>query len=238
MSSPGTFAEEGLGAVLGAIARTLQAEPDVDATLAAIVTAAVDHVPGAEHAGISLIERGQVRTVAPTGEVVTSIDQVQYRTGQGPCVDAIAEHEIYRSGDLAAETRWPAFTPEATAIGIRSMLSYRLFVADRTLGSLNLYSRDLDAFSDHTEREGRVFASHAAIALVGAQTQAHLQPALGHRDVIGMAKGILMQRHGIDPVRAFQMLVESSQAANMKLHQVAGWLVEHHHELTPRGVTR
>lgn len=84
---------DGLGATLGAIARTLQAEPDVDSTLAAIVKAAVDHVPGAEYAGISLVERGrQVRTVASTDQVVVTIDEVQYRTGQGPCLDAIAEH--------------------------------------------------------------------------------------------------------------------------------------------------
>ncbi|WP_409494567.1 GAF and ANTAR domain-containing protein [Amycolatopsis sp. cmx-11-12] len=233
MSSPDTVAGEGLGAVLGTIARTLQAEPDVDTTLTAIVTAAVNQVTGTDCAGISLIERGKIRTVAPTDDVVTAIDEVQYRTGQGPCVDAIAEHQIFRTGDLTAETRWPAFTPAATATGMRSMLAYRLFVSDTTLGSLNLYSRSVDAFSDQTERDGHVFASHAAIALTAAQTEAELQVALEHRDDIGMAKGILMELHGIDPVQAFRMLVESSQHTNMKLHKIAAWVVEHHRELQP-----
>ncbi len=220
-----------LGAVFGAIARTLQAEPDVDATVSAIVTAALRQVSGAEHAGISLLERGKIRTVAPSGDVVTEIDQVQYRTGQGPCMDAIAEHEIFRTGDLTTETRWPDFTPEAAATGMRSMLAYRLFVSDTTLGSLNLYSTQTGAFDDQTQRDGRVFASHAAIALAGAQTEAGLQAAMENRDMIGMAKGILMHRHDLDPMQAFRMLVESSQVTNMKLHQVAAWLVEHRHEL-------
>lgn len=222
---------ESLSTVLGAIARTLQAEPDVDTTLTAIVKAAVDHVGGAEYAGISLVERGRpIRTVAPTDEVVTTIDEVQYRTGQGPCVDAIAEHEVYRTGDLTAEARWPAFTPAAAATGMRSMLVYRLFVSDNTLGSLNLYSTHLDAFGDQTEQDGSVFAAHAAIALVGAQTEAQLHVAIEHRDVIGMAKGILMHRHDIDAVQAFRVLVESSQTTNTKLHQVATWLIEHRRE--------
>ncbi|WP_410599769.1 GAF and ANTAR domain-containing protein [Amycolatopsis sp. lyj-90] len=225
-------ADDDLGRILMVIARALQAAPDVDSTLEAIVKSAVEHVEGAEHAGISLVEpRQRIRTVAPTAEVVVTIDHMQYRTGQGPCVDAISEHRIYRTGDLAVERRWPEFAPAAAATGMRSMLAYRLFDTSTTLGSLNLYSHDLDAFSDQTERDGQLFATHAAIALAGAQTEARLHAALEHRDVIGMAKGILMQRHGIDAIHAFRMLVESSQASNVKLHRVASWLIEHHSEL-------
>ncbi|MBB5851328.1 GAF and ANTAR domain-containing protein [Amycolatopsis umgeniensis] len=238
MSSPDTDIGEGLEAAFGSLARTLQAEPDVDATLMAIVKAAVDHVTGAEEAGISLVERGRILTVAPTSEVVGTIDEVQYRTGQGPCVEAISAHQVFRTGDLTAECRWPAFSPEAAATGMRSMLAFRLFVNGGTLGSLNLYSRAIDAFSDRTERDGRVFASHAAIALRGAQTEANLHTALGNRDVIGMAKGILMERHGLDPVQAFRMLVDTSQATNLKLHHIATWLVEEHSRTKPRGGAR
>ncbi len=223
---------DSIAELLGEIARTLQAEPDVDATLAAIVKVAVDHVAGAEHAGISLVERGgEVRTVAPTGEVVNTIDQLQYRTGEGPCLNAIAAHRIYRTGDLAKETRWPAFTHAAAKAGVTSMLAYRLFITDTTLGALNLYSSQPDAFSDQTEQDGQMFATHAAVALVGAQTEANLRTAAESRDLIGMAKGILMQRHDLEPEQAFHMLVSSSQNANMKLRDVAAWLVEHRREL-------
>lgn len=192
----------------------------------------MDHVTGAEYAGISLVDQGhRVRTVAPTDEVVVTIDEVQYRTGQGPCLDAIADHQVFRTGDLATEDRWPAFTPAAAETGVRSILSYRLFVTDTTLGSLNLYSRARDAFSEQTGDDGRLFAAHAAIALIGAQTEARLHMAMENRDTIGMAKGILMQRHDLDAVQAFRMLVESSQNANKKLFQVATWVVENRLEL-------
>ncbi|MGV9365568.1 GAF and ANTAR domain-containing protein [Amycolatopsis sp. NPDC003731] len=222
------YATPDLSGALSAIARTLQAEPDVDSTLAAIVKAAVDHVDGAEYAGISLIEKGGgVRTVTSTDQVVATLDEIQQRTRQGPGLDAIADHQVYRTGDLTQEARWPDFSPEAARTGIRSLLSYRLFVTDTTLGALNLYARARNAFSDRTEADGTLFATHAAIALAGAQTEAQLYTAVESHDVIGMAKGILMERHDLGPADAFRMLVESSQQTNLKLHQVAAWLVEH-----------
>ncbi|WP_285741218.1 GAF and ANTAR domain-containing protein [Lentzea sp. NBRC 105346] len=208
----------------------MQAEPDLDTTLMAIVKAAVDYIPGAEHAGISLVERGKVRTVAPTCDIVETIDQLQYDMREGPCVDAIAEHQTYRSGDIGKETRWPVFGPAAAGHGIHSMLSYRLFVTDTTLGALNLYSSRFDAFEPRTEPDGRLFADHAAIALIGAQRHAQMTIAVEHRDTIATAKGILMERHDVDAARAFRMLVEASQKANMKLHQVAAWLAENRRE--------
>jgi transcriptional regulator with GAF, ATPase, and Fis domain len=221
----------GLAETLGGIARTLQAEPDVDATLRAIVKAALDYVTGAEHAGISLTEHRRIHTVAPTSGIVETIDQLQYDLREGPCIDAIAEHQTYRVGDVGKQARWPAFGPAAAEHGIRSMLSYRLFVTDWTIGALNLYSSRADAFDQRTEEEGQLFATHAAIALMGAQREAQLALAVESRDVISTAKGMLMERHGVDAARAFRMLVESSQAANIKLHEVATWLVEKRHGL-------
>ena len=46
------------------------------------------------------------------------------------------------------------------------------------------------------------------------------------RDLIGQAKGILMERFGVDVGTAFQMLVKSSQDTNMKLTAVAHWLTQ------------
>jgi len=215
-----------LADTLSGVARTLQAEPDVETTLSAIVKAAIDYVDGAEHAGVSLVERGTIRTVAPTSEIVRTIDQLQYDLREGPCVDAIAEHQTYRVGDVGDEPRWQAFGPAAAAEGIHSLLSYRLFVTDRTLGALNLYSSRVDAFDQKTEDDGTLFATHAAIALVSAQREAQLSIAIENRDIISTAKGILMERHDVEDAAAFRMLVEASQSANLKLHQAARWLVE------------
>jgi AmiR/NasT family two-component response regulator len=49
----------------------------------------------------------------------------------------------------------------------------------------------------------------------------NLLNALDTRDVIGQAKGVLMERHDIDADDAFAMLVKMSQDQNRKLHDVA-----------------
>lgn len=62
---------------------------------------------------------------------------------------------------------------------------------------------------------------------VCAELLANLVDAIEGRDVIGMAKGILMQAEDIGPEEAFQVLVKASQRENKKLRQVAHDLVEH-----------
>jgi AmiR/NasT family two-component response regulator len=91
---------------------------------------------------------------------------------------------------------------------------------------MDLYSTHRDAFDTDSEHIGDLFAAHAAIALLGSQQQTQLQTALRTRDVISMAKGILMAREKKrTDEQAFAMLVAASQHANMKLHDVATWLV-------------
>ena len=53
-----------------------------------------------------------------------------------------------------------------------------------------------------------------------------LKHGLEGRDVIGQAKGILMERHGLTADQAFRRLVELSQHSNAKLADVAEYLVE------------
>jgi hypothetical protein len=111
------------------------------------------------------------------------------------------------------------------------MLSYRLFVTETTMGALNLYLSKLDAFTTPAMNDGRLFASHAAIALTGVQHEAQLEAAIESRDLIGMAKGVLTHQHDVDAAAAFRLLTEASQAANMKLRDIAAWLVAHPREI-------
>ena len=113
----------------------------------------------------------------------------------------------------------------AQSHGIQSMLGHRLFTSGRTLGSLDLYSTQPSAFDAEAEIVGELFAAHAAIALLGSTQQAEWQVALNSRDIIGMAKGILMNRDALTDDQAFHVLVSASQHANVKVHDVARWLV-------------
>jgi transcriptional regulator with GAF, ATPase, and Fis domain len=220
-----------LAARLSDLARALETEDDVEKTLQAIVNAAVDTIPGAQCAGLMVVERRrEMNTRAATDELVHRVDRAQFEADEGPCLDMAHEaHEaqaVRRMDDMSTEQRWPGFTRRAAELGVRSMLSFRLFVDKDTLGSLSLYSTEKNAFDDESEHVGLLFAAHAAVAMSDAQQKEQLSKAVSARDLIGQAKGILMERHKLTADQAFTVLARVSQETNTKLVEVALLLTE------------
>ncbi len=211
---------------LSTLARSLEMQPDLQSTLDVVVRSAVDTVPGATEASISEIQRRHdVKTLAATGELPRAVDHAQYDLGEGPCLDSLYDHRTVRLSDLAAEQRWPRFVARARELGLGSMLAVQLFVDGDDLGALNLMSRQADAFDDESEHVALLFASHAAVAMSGERARGHLRAAVGTREVIGQAQGILMERFKVTADRAFHMLMLASQDSNRKLRDIADELV-------------
>ncbi len=157
------------GEEIADVARRLQAEATAQETLQKMVELAAGTIGGCDHAGVSIVDGG-VQTPAASDDVPRQVDRVQYEAGEGPCLDAIREHEVFQTDDLSAEDRWPSFSARAaTETGVRSMLSFRLFLEHDTLGALNLYSKHPGAFDEESRRVGAVFAVHAAVALQAAR---------------------------------------------------------------------
>ncbi|WP_218003485.1 GAF and ANTAR domain-containing protein [Nocardia transvalensis] len=204
------------------LARDLQAKDDVDETLQGIVDAAVHTVPGAGYAGLSVVRgRDTMSTPIASADLVHEVDRAQIDFAQGPCMDALYDKHTVSLPDMGAEQRWPLFAARAVELGIGSMLSFQLYVTGNDLGALNLYAHEIGAFTPESERVGLLFAAHAAVAMADAQHAAHLALALDTRDLIGQAKGILMERYKLSPDQAFALLVRASQHTNTKLAQIA-----------------
>lgn len=221
-SDTGTAVADLLAESLGGLARELEEHDDADTVLAAIVPAAVAMVPGAEEGSISMVfDRRRVTSRNATSDLPNRVDDMQEETRQGPCLDAAFEQRTVRVDDMAREQRWPLFARRASEAGAVSMLSLQLYVEGDNLGALNLYSSAPAAFTDESEQVGLLFAAHAAVAYVGVKKQAQFADALTGRDVIGQAKGILMERYKIGADRAFLLLTRVSQASNRKLFDIA-----------------
>jgi len=223
LDGPGTSSSSSLADHLGDLARLLQQEDRLEDTLDAIVHAAVGTIAGADHASISSVSRrGDVVTRAATDDLPRAVDLVQYEGGEGPCLDTLWKHRTARLPDLTEESRWPAFTAQARELGVGSMLAVRLYVHDEDdLGVLNLFADRAHAFSDDSEHTALLFAAHAAVAMAEAQSQAQMREAMSTRDLIGQAKGILMERYKLTGEQAFLLLVRASQTSNRKLHDIA-----------------
>lgn len=206
---------------LGQLARSLQAEGDQELMLEEVIRAAVELVPGADHGSISrVIGRSQVIPEHSTGPLPVQLEIAQTELGQGPCLDSIYEQVTVRLSDTATDRRWPDFSRRAHALRVRSMLAVQLYVdGDNNLGSLNLFGTEPDASDDESEHIGLLFAAHAAIALAGSQAVTSLHQAVASRDLIGQAKGILMERHQLTADQAFRVLTRVSQHENRKLRE-------------------
>jgi hypothetical protein len=228
-TAPRPAADPGLAGQFAAVARALASEPNVEATLQRVVEIARLIVPGCHHAGITVLRRGRPETPAATDEVSAEVDKVQYETGEGPCLSAILEQVTFRTGDLAAEDRWPKFSrPAVQRTGVRSVLAYRLFTEADTLGALNLYSREADAFDDDAVAICTILAAHAALALARARDREQisgLEQAVASNRAIGMAIGILMAIRRVGPDEAFDLLRTVSQRTNRKLREIADEVV-------------
>ena len=212
---------------LGRLARELEAEDNTDAMLDDVVEAAVALVPGAEAASISqVVDRRQIISEHRTSELPQRVDAIQMETGEGPCLDAAYEHETVRVSDLRHEQRWPKFARRAYDAGAGSMICFQLYVQGDNLGALNLYSSQAHAFDEESEQVGVLFASHVAVAFADAQKMDHLDRAIASRDLIGQAKGILMERYHVNSEAAFRVLARVSQSSNRPLRDVATELVE------------
>lgn len=195
-----------------------------DDTARAIVGAARELIAGTTWATITTGKRKHhtVRVLAATHGAPEELDRVQQQAKAGPDLEAMWENPVVRCADLLHDGRWPDFRSAALGVGVRSVVSVRLALAGgRTLGSLNLYAAAPADPQAPTPLLASAFAAHAAIAL----DIAGLEQAVHNREVIGQAKGILMERRRVTPQEAFDLLVTASQHTNRSLHDVAGHLV-------------
>ncbi|HUQ39850.1 MAG TPA: GAF and ANTAR domain-containing protein [Acidimicrobiales bacterium] len=204
------------------MARELMAADSLPETLARICKAGVSTVDGCDHAGVSLVRKRKITTEGASDGVPNRVDAIQYEVGDGPCLSALSATEVIHVDDLTSDSRWPAFSSRAAKeTGVRSMLSFRLFVAGDTLGALSLYTRAASAFDDEADLVGAVLAAHASVAILSATQAADKDEAIRTRDVIGQAKGILMASRGVSEDEAFELLRVASQRLNVKLRDVA-----------------
>jgi hypothetical protein len=209
---------------------------DLEHVLTQIVDVAVDTVPGVDGGGISMTENGHITSRSPTNDDIRKLDDLQAQLHEGPCITAVdspPDNGVILAQDLGTPPdadRWPRFAPQAVALGYQSLLSTQLSANGGTRAALNLYSRAANTFDDSARTIAGLFGLQAALLLYGVNHARHLSQALESRDLIGQAKGILMERYRVTSEQAFRMLVSSSQSTNIKLVEVARWLTETGHQ--------
>jgi GAF domain-containing protein len=213
----------------------------LQSVLGQVAAFAVRAVPGAEGAGVTLLQLDgaedseiTIEALSASHPFVCEIDLIQHDTAkEGPCITAALRRRTVSSGSLGEEQMWPRFGPRASRLGVHSALSLPLLLPRRVVGALNVYAHAKDVFDDHAAHLGELFAAPAAVALHNAQLLAHaealsarLQSAISSRAIIDQAIGLLRGRTGATAQEALTSLRGISHRDHVTLSVVAQHVVD------------
>lgn len=190
-------------------------------------------VTGSHSVSITVAEDGRYRTSNSTGPEALAIDEAQYRDDDGPCLEALRSTRQLQVAVGTRQDRWPRFEGEATKLGVTTVLSTPLMRSDHeAVGALNIYAREASTFGPGAERTAQLIGEHAAILveralalLSSTRLNDQLRQAVATREIIGEAKGILMESQHCTRDQAFDILRRASQRENRKLRELAEELV-------------
>lgn len=226
--------DQELAAVAASAAGLLLTENTVAETLKLITSVAKSIVPYAAGSGVTLIDaNARKSSAAASDEVVERADALQYELEQGPCLSAWAAGETIVVQDIVADERWTDWSAAVTPLGIASSISVPLTYAQETFGAVKVYSTEAQAFTERSRAILELLAQQAAVLLRHATTAEQakklsedLRSTLHSRDVIGMARGILMERLGLDADAAARHLMKQAVSEGRPLGEIAAGLVE------------
>jgi GAF domain-containing protein len=202
-------------------------DADSETVIAELAEHAAVAVPGAQYAGVTVTRNAKnIDTPAATHKWPVILDEIQQRHRQGPCLTAAWDEKTVHIADLETDDRFPLYRRDALEqTPIRSIMAFELFIAGETMGALNVYAERPNAFGPEAKEIGLIFAAHSSVAWNAARRDEQFKRALQSRDIIGQAKGMIMERYGVDAIHAFDLLRKLSQDSNTPLVHVAAELV-------------
>jgi GAF domain-containing protein len=194
-----------------------------------LAVAETDDLLGVDGAGLMLLNAdGVLRYVAASDEPGRMLEALQEQFGEGPCVDAFLADAPVLGGDLDADPRWPSVGPLAAAHGVHAVLGVPIDLREGPVGTLNVYAAQPHRWDDGDvaaiQAYSRVIASllrSAVQAHVSGKAATQLQQAFDHRSLIEQAKGVLMERRGLDQQTAFELLRSKARSTRRRLDEVA-----------------
>jgi GAF domain-containing protein len=224
-----------LSAVFRRMSGVLLSDETLQSALRLVTTLATETVPGSSGAGVSLTDAGLLVTTAASDAIVERADTLQYEVGAGPCLEAMRTLRVVRVDDLARETRWPDWTSRVRQLPLASVLSVPLRLHGDVTGALKVYATQPALFGDREERLLTMFAEQATVLLANVrsrdeleQANARLRAVVRSRDLVSMAKGILMARDDLAEHAAFAALVETARQQDVTVGEIARRILDPH----------
>lgn len=223
--------------VFSALAEIIYQGSDASQMYAAICVAATLVVPGCDHASLLVRTNDRYITVGASDRLAQHVDDLERRSGDGPCIDAIEEETPQVEPDLTKSRSWPKFSARLLEeTPVRGAMGFRLMIDKRKGAALNLFSDAPNRFDTESAGRAAVLASFASVAInavAKGEDAASLRQGLFSNREIGKAVGMLMLLHNFSENEAFDLLRQHSQSLNVKLADVARKVIDNRGQLSP-----
>lgn len=174
-------------------------------------------------------EQSRLAFAAASDDGVVRVELHQEHISEGACHDAYHRNELVVIEDIrVGGNEWPGYRDRVLEAGLHAVLGVPMNAAGRTIGVMNVYRQAPGPWSPGDVEAAQILTAVGAGYVVHANAlraqhdlTENLQAAIASRDLIGQAKGIIMEREQVDAEEAFTMLRELSQRENRKLREVA-----------------
>ena len=200
-----------------------------------LVEAAVAVLGGAESVlmvSATLLRPRTRATIVGSSRMAWQLTDMQYRFDDGPSLQVAATGRTAKVDDADADTRFPLYLSAAARSNVRSVLCVPLRLDGPERATLTLYSRRRSAFCDESVGSAELFAQRASTSLKLAVRLArltdkadHLSAAMKSRTTIDLAAGIIMAQNRCTQDEAIEILRAASSARNMKLRDLAAFVL-------------
>lgn len=206
---------------------------DVEAALRDVCLAAEDLLR-VDGSGLLLVDEGRVqRSAVATDEAGRQLEEHQEALGEGPCVDALMHDRVVGTRDVITDERWPRLAKVLDSPELHAVLGAPVHVGGQAVGSINVYraepydwdDSDIAALRSLSTLAGQILAT-ALLASSQEKVVRQLEEALESRVTIERAVGMLMGRHDLPAVDAFERLRQRARSERRKVVEVAGEVLD------------
>src|SRR5664280_988375 len=217
---------------LSRFAVVLPVRYDLEAALSEL-TGSVTAVLGLCGSGVTMADDDRLRYMTAEIQASGELERIQEWQQAGPCRDAYETGEVVRVSDVREESaRWPEFAATSTRRGVAGVAGIPMRLADKIIGTLNLYSAGPREWSDKDIAVAGVLADVATSYVVNAsmlrqqeQLSEQLQHALESRVVIEQAKGITAFKNAVKVDQAYRLIRRHARNKSASLRMVAEAIV-------------
>jgi GAF domain-containing protein len=193
--------------------------------------------------GVTVMGEGIVRgLVAGSDPHAEQLEELQFTTGEGPCVDAFAHRRPVLIPDLdaAAMARWPGYAPAAHALGVRAVFAFPLQIGASRLGVLDVF-RGRAIMLSGTELSLALTFAEMAMSIVMSETLSATPDGhemhddlLGARAEVFQAQGMLTGQLGLNLADALARMRAHAYLNEMPLADIAADIVAGRLRLEPQ----